>query len=465
MGVAGIRSMQWFRMRDGNWLRWISLLAAAAGLLLVAEVSSASAADIEAAADDRCLIEIEGPIRIGDFDRFIDTAQAIFPESNGESSAPNLVCLNSPGGNIHEAVKFARHFYKEGVGTVIRENDGCYSACAVLFMMGTAQGPEVAFANRTLHLGGIIGFHRPYLPIAAGDQVDTGELAAAYDAAINNILDLISVANSKSPWTGEPMMKSDLMQAMLAHVGDDFFYIDTIDDIGRFEVEAEGIPEVQNLTEESAFYACNNALQWQHGKHEEDITYAKFIANFPTTYSPVTAFVTTSGVRAFDVRAMRDGYANHRCIVAKTDGQLRACGVDEYHSVRLGPDLCDQTDFEDKLVPIRPISAWNPTTRLATFAGAADDPAKGGGLRCYVIDQMRVVDDEPCDVERFQDADGLRTSVYIWPSGSRTVVVDGRNGPELNGAATVMNAREDGAACYPNPRTGRDFCVRYVDRQ
>ncbi len=80
---------------------------------------------------------------------------------DGESSSADTICLNSPGGSVLEGVKLAKQFYKQGVGTVIPAGAECHSMCAILFMMGIAQGPEVSFVNRKLHVTGTLGFHRP----------------------------------------------------------------------------------------------------------------------------------------------------------------------------------------------------------------------------------------------------------------------------------------------------------------
>jgi hypothetical protein len=69
------------------------------------------------------------------------------------------------------------------------------------------------------------------------------------------------------------MMKPDLIQEMLRNVGTEMYLIDTIDKVGRWEIELFGFDDPPLLDIEQAHYACENALQWQSGLTTEDITY------------------------------------------------------------------------------------------------------------------------------------------------------------------------------------------------
>jgi len=207
--------------------------------ILLAIVATLSAVGISNAAtigksdSSNCVMVIRGEIVQGDFDKFVALAKVLLPGNDGESTSRDTVCLDSPGGKLAEGVKFAKYFYHDGVGTVIDDGQECYSACAIMFMMGTATGDEVAFANRKLHVGGKLGFHRPFADIPSGTAIDSGALRFAYAAAFSSALDLIAVANSKSPWSSQPMMKPDLIQGMLQHIGNDMLMIDTVDKVGR----------------------------------------------------------------------------------------------------------------------------------------------------------------------------------------------------------------------------------------
>lgn len=429
----------------------------------IAVANPAKSAEIRQAQSSQCVIEITGELVGGDYDRFASLAAAMFPDEVLESTANNTVCLDSPGGNLAEGVKFARHFYKEGVGTVVGDGAECHSACAIMFMMGTAQGPEVSFVNRKLHARGVVGFHRPYLNVPQGEQVDLGLMAFAYDHAFQAALDLISIANSRSPWSSRPMMTSDLMQAMLSHVGNDMYLVDTIDKASRFEVELIGINPSPTFNEETAYYACHNVLQWQHGLTENDITYTPQRAEPYAGYRTVTSISARPGMRAFQVLAQNDGYAMHRCVVTEAGGQFSACGVDEYSNVQVGGGLCGPGDFEAKLTSIPVLALYNPRTPITAVANPSTGvpPAVASSPRCFVRVDGAIEDDEPCQLDQGRSPEGWNIANFVWPSGGRTVIVFKPSGTEINGTVTSPIAGGDLGVCFPNSRTQREFCVRF----
>ncbi|RUU99565.1 hypothetical protein EOB36_20020 [Mesorhizobium sp. M6A.T.Cr.TU.017.01.1.1] len=450
------------------------MISPATGMLLaiwlvsamVTLISPTKAATVEKSDTANCLLVIRGEIKPGDFDNFVLLSKAILPGNDGESTSKDLVCLDSPGGSLSEGVKFANHFYKEGVGTVVDDGQGCYSACAIMFMMGTAQGSEVAFANRKLHVGGKLGFHRPFLTIPSGDAVDSGLLAKAADSAYSSMLDLLVVANAKSPWSSDPMMKADLIQKMLTHIGDDMFMIDTVDKVGRWNIELIGAIEPKLLSAEQAFYACENSLQWQDGLTDDDITYSKvgIGSNDQPRAKPIS---TNDGAVAFEIEGLAAGYAAESCIVVATkSGGLAGCGYDETTSLRIGQGECTSVNFQDRTYGLQAISGFNPSTRIETLRANAIAIAADTGAsraRCYVVKGASIIDDEPCQVVEIGDAEvkERRAAIthYLWPSGSKTVVVRFSDSYEINGAPAERHQQGKFDYCYRNSVTQNDFCV------
>ncbi|QOG06413.1 hypothetical protein IGS74_18090 [Aureimonas sp. OT7] len=433
-------------------------------LLPVATTIPGIAAEVSAAKSEACVISIGGELVAGDYDRFRALAAVLFPEEVGEASSENTVCLDSPGGHLAEGVKFARHFYKEGVGTVIESGAECHSACAIMFMMGTAQGAEVAYANRRLHVDGVLGFHRPYLNLPQGEQVDISMLAVAADAAYQSTLDLISVANSKVPWTSEPMMKSDLMQAMLQHVGNDMFLIDTVDKAARFGIEIVGAGPPPALTEASAYYACLNTLQWQHGLTDAPITYTPKMSEPTAEYLQAVRLLPTGTVdKAYRINGPKDGYARHGCVVAEIEGRVQICGADEYTNVVAGGGSCEDTDYAGKLEMVQALTLYDPMTPLRSLGARKVAMAPSNEavriFRCVVRNKVAIEDDELCKFVGGRSSEGWDTANFIWPSGSKTVLVMNPAGMEINGVHTVAVDRDGLGLCYPNSRTGREFCV------
>jgi len=68
------------------------------------------------------------------------------------------VILNSPGGNLDEAMKLGRFFHRAHISTfVLGYGGGCYSACAMAFLGGTGRDGKPSRVKMT---GGNLGFHQ-----------------------------------------------------------------------------------------------------------------------------------------------------------------------------------------------------------------------------------------------------------------------------------------------------------------
>ena len=444
---------------------WISL-----ALLLAS--SFGHAAEIGRSQDSACVLSLSGEIVQGDYDRFLQAAAGAYPDEIMESTANNTICLDSPGGSLSEGVKFARHFYEKGVGTVIPDGAGCYSACAIMFMMGTAQGPEVAFGNRKLHIGGTLGFHRPYLNIPAGKTVDARTLTLAYDAAYDDALDLISIANSKAPWSNTPMMQADLIQGMLSHLGDDMLLIDTVDKASRFEIETFGYDKPTQFNEANAFYACENALQWQGGLTKEDITFTEEVARPSYSEPRVTQIDSFNGLPVYQVIGLADGYATERCVIYQEGAYIKGCGEDQTTDTRLGAGACGKADYREKAEFLPPLARLNPSIKLASLRGGRSSEPQNeggtvnpdeGGLRCYVRANGETIDNDPCQITSADTSGQSTVYNFIWPSGAKTVLVQGPTSLELNGIPTFAREVEGFGTCFSNRKSGRDFCFSAAD--
>lgn len=92
-------------------------------------------------------ITIRGEINQGDFERFrqfLLTENALEAYSNG-------IWLNSPGGDVAEAMSFADLFDRSSAPVKVGPYSKCYSSCVLMFAGG---------ARRTLFPAGELGVHR-----------------------------------------------------------------------------------------------------------------------------------------------------------------------------------------------------------------------------------------------------------------------------------------------------------------
>lgn len=127
-------------------------------LLFGASVPCAFSADIVVKADqavqthllDTAHIEIVGEIISGDLTR-LQIAIAEYKNKFGKNLNP-LVLLNSPGGNVSEALKMGRLLRTIMAVTIVDGDMQCNSSCVFLLSGGVQR---IVFSN------GLIGLHRP----------------------------------------------------------------------------------------------------------------------------------------------------------------------------------------------------------------------------------------------------------------------------------------------------------------
>ncbi|MES1980588.1 MAG: hypothetical protein V4451_21305 [Pseudomonadota bacterium] len=97
-------------------------------------------------------IGVTGEIRDGDFEKF----RTFLLQPGNLKAYTNYIWLDSQGGNVIEAMKFAELFEKSTASVVVGSESRCYSACFLLFAGGS---------DRVLYPFAELGVHR----IAAKD--------------------------------------------------------------------------------------------------------------------------------------------------------------------------------------------------------------------------------------------------------------------------------------------------------
>lgn len=450
-------------------LRTTTALFTASLILVTTFFGGARAATITTIKDDICVLKLDGDIGEGDFQRFLALAEKAYEGSDDrESSAPDTICLNSGGGSVHEGLKFAQYFYNQGVGTVVPAKAECYSMCALMFMMGLARGGEVNFANRRLHVTGTLGFHRPYLAIDTDELFSARDLSGAYDMALESMMKIMILTNSPIPWSGSTMMRQDLIHMMLTHVGNDFFYIDTVEKAGRFDIELFGYTKPTELTEEKAYYACENLFHWQVGLVGNETDYSK---NKDTYGSEGSKLVENrSDRKVYSVISNDAGYHEASCLIGQKEGYFFGCGYNGYYDVSIGLGRCDLKDFEERSHWLSPLALFKPTTPIRQLT-AAPMPAKQPKSQpqvnsmgmCAVIAPSGAIEREPCQAgftsttlsgKRFE---GLE---FIWPSGSKTVLLKNGDNFILNGEPAFAMPDTNYTFCFVNSQTKNRFCFK-----
>lgn len=425
--------------------------------------STSRAAEITRSSDPLCLIKLDGEIVKGDLNRLREVADAFLPGFDGETTHQNTMCLNSPGGNLAEGTALAEEIYKRGISTILLDGDSCYSACAIMFMMGIAQGGEMGWPVRKMHKNAKLGFHRPFLHIDSDEKISVRALSLGYDEAQNALLRIFNLANNPTgPFTTDPMMKPDLVQAMIAHIGNDFFMIDDINKAGRLDIEVFGYEEPNKIDARSALAACDNVFYWKTRILKEDT-----IKHIKKSYSDETGLqrqsqeVSSQFGRSFKVTSNDDGYAEAACVVRLQNDKLYICGTNDSYGVVVGAGMCEPAG-ETHFTNVSQLALWPAYTKLSDLPAKHDATVGlvGQRYKCVIKEESgRVLDEQICVRSNGKQASEFLNVDFVWPSGSKTVVSIGKSSFKINGASANRKFEGTDTVCMQNEVTKNWFCT------
>lgn len=236
-------------------------------------------------AQSECNVMLSGRIEAGDADKLrkldiggvreTDVAFRFDAGAEGHVYKSFALCLqNSNGGSFQEALKIVALLRSEGWSTVVPRDGRCLSACAVAFLGGSmlssnSSGGERA-PHRILHVTGVLGFHAPIVPpLMRGNQPIQFQAALGFfDDGIGAVRTLSrTLPEDDLPGAG-PALPSDLLLEMLSHFGgDNFFYIDTVDKAGAYNIRLAGAPRVA-LDAAALARLCSNVVTWAFSAHD-----------------------------------------------------------------------------------------------------------------------------------------------------------------------------------------------------
>ena len=187
---------------------------------------------------DKCTLTISGTILKGDAAKISavieqDTS-SIFNYPGIGVDENYVVCLTGLGGNYLEGFRMAQVFSKFFVATSVPDKASCLSACAIAFLgdRKNFRSGEGFAPSRFLFPDSVLGFHAPQLSIADGNYTQEAVLAA-YKVALDAISELQAHAR-------DLYINKDLIREAIAHRGDDFYYVNTIDDLAYFDITLLG---------------------------------------------------------------------------------------------------------------------------------------------------------------------------------------------------------------------------------
>jgi hypothetical protein len=193
--------------------------------------SAAAAANVEQSDDKLCAFKLEGNITTGDFDRFSAVISGSHINRDGERT--DSVCLKSNGGSYAEGLKIAELIYNKGLSTVIEYGSECYSACAIMFMAGVASEREAPM--RKLSVGGILGFHAPYLTLP-DEKYSKEEVETVTQGMRAAIFALVQLSSKKTQLHGGDFIKKSLISKILEKGPTEVFFVRTVYDAARWDI-------------------------------------------------------------------------------------------------------------------------------------------------------------------------------------------------------------------------------------
>lgn len=229
---------------------------------LLSSAPLAHSAEIGPGGTPGCLLKLDGTIESGDSAK-LSAALEQQGSTGGFDSLQVTLCLNSLGGNYDEALQMIAVLLKQtNVATVVDRGAECYSACAFLFLAGNAQASEDGelAPDRTLDVGGTLGFHAPYL--ASGG---TGTDVAV--ATIENFRRGVGAIAKLLEIDARELFPRGLLGKALQVGPNELLYIDTIEKTGVWKIELKGYKPPAALTARMLDQACRSKDLWTNFSH------------------------------------------------------------------------------------------------------------------------------------------------------------------------------------------------------
>lgn len=362
------------------------------------------------------------------------------------------ICLDSTGGSFGEAMRMVDYIY--GVfGTAIPRDAKCLSACSIVFMAGSHQSGSDAgiIASRIMHATAKLGFHAPNLVVPDGDYTEAS-VNQAYKVAITAVGRLMMRA-------GEIKFRHTLISRMLATAPQDMFYIEQVRQAARWRIGVAGTLRPRAITKQAVSEACNNFYAFQ----ADTIGYGEAASDADADYK--MGFEVKFARKAYGKQAIQKGYGQEGALTC----ELQISDTPEPNSVgviTLGSSIPQAAPpwlfFPGKTKLADIARAGGGETKRVDIAAYAKPEFHTKSGTCLVFSRGRQTDKEPCSRTTLKiegtDLKEVTTETFVWPSGSKTVLVFGTGrATTLNGvpAKVVIGKRGD---CWRNSVTGNVFC-------
>ena len=173
--------------------------------------------------ENGCQIIIQGVIENGDFEKIralFDQAITYDPSGGEVGASGPLICMDSPGGSLLEAIKIAT-LIKDRSNTYVLPNARCESACSIIFMAGSINGQ----VSRSIYSSSKLGFHAPELKLE-GSNYSAESVSKAYDLAILTTAKIVELQ----------LMPMHALEMLTSTPHSSMSYIETVDDLLKSDI-------------------------------------------------------------------------------------------------------------------------------------------------------------------------------------------------------------------------------------
>lgn len=220
-----------------------------------------------------CDLILEGEIEFGDsfdFAELFDYNELGAFSFNFRDTLNNKVmCLNSSGGDMDEALRIAEFVTKIGVGLETRVIDGdtCTGACAILFLSGarTQNGENYSrLKMRAIVPTAKLGVHASDFIRLRDDNWIKPTDEEAYSSAIGESARIFSFSQHRDT-AGDAFMNPYLVRRMLETPPNEPYYIDTVGDALLADLAVIGIDIQARLNEDLIETICDNVFMLDDG--------------------------------------------------------------------------------------------------------------------------------------------------------------------------------------------------------
>lgn len=217
----------WVPIDRGLLVLSVAIWSALAGASVAAEITGFREADLS-------VVSVSGAIQAGDEERFVAALEAYTPQ---------IVLLESPGGDLRSALAIGAEIALRGVATYVPEGQGCFSACALIWVAG---------ATRIMAADATIGVHGAYYLVDDIDGTSTPVISSVGNASIGAYLNELGLnLQAIEFFVSAPPDGIARLTPLVADILDIRVIVTSSDGVGR-----PRLPGLQSSAELAARYAA-----------------------------------------------------------------------------------------------------------------------------------------------------------------------------------------------------------------